>query len=135
MSTLSRLPRADGPITTAIRDAMKLRLKLLADGTPEHEADRICGQGLKAVLGNSRAEPWRFLCERCKDSGWIDVDPSRAELVRLIELYGPDPKYQGYVMACEPCRWRTREREKRRERFDEDDESFAAAGRTQRRKR
>ena len=128
-------PRQDGPITKALMEAVTLRRELLDSGTPKLEADRIVGEGLRALLANPRPEAWRFYCPHCQDTGWITVEPSAEELVRLTRLYGENPQYQGYVVACEPCKWRTMEREKRRrQRGEEHDENdFVAAGKTTRR--
>src|SRR3990167_3375911 len=104
-----------GEITHALEDALELRKKLIADGTPVAEADYIVGQGLKAVLGNTREAPWRFYCEHCRDSGWITMTPSDAELERLTRLYGDPKQTQSYVVKCEPCKWLQLEREKRRQ--------------------
>lgn len=127
--------RKEGPITKALKEGLKLRAQLIADGTPEREADRIVGQGLKAVLQNPRPEPWHFLCERCRDTGFVNVEPSEDERRRLTRLYGPNPQTQGYVEKCEPCRWTQTEREKRRTRDEQEDDSLVAAGQTKRTRR
>lgn len=127
--------RREGPITKALREGLKLRQRLLADGTTEVEADRIVGQGLKAVLENPRKETWRFLCVACRDTGMVEAQPSEDEMARLIKLYGPNPQYQSYVIPCEPCRWRQREREKRRKLLGDEEEGLVAAGQTKRGRR
>lgn len=128
-----RLPlKTDGPITTALKAGIELRAKLIADGTPEHEADHIVGQGLKAVMGNPRNQAWRFYCERCRDTGMMEVVP---DLERMTKLYGPNPQMQPTYRPCEPCLWRTREREKRRKAAGEPDQDFAAAGHMKPRKK
>lgn len=131
--SLGRLPqRVDGPITTAIRDAIKLRAQLLAGGTPEHEADRIVGEGLKAVLGHSRHERWRFYCDICQDRGWVNV-PAEAE--RMTRVYGPNPQHQPVYRPCDPCRWRHREREQRRRAEGRPEEDFVMAAQVKPRRR
>lgn len=129
-------PPKEGPITKALREAVELRRGLMADGTPEHEADHIVGQGLKAVLANPRPEPWHFYCQRCRDTGWINVDPSPQEHARIVAMYGDASHAAGYLSACDPCVWRQREREKRRQQLGIDggggDDDFVMAGKTKR---
>lgn len=123
----------EGPITKALIEAVALRRQLLDDGTPAYEADRIVGQGLKAVLGNSRPETWRFYCPTCKDTGWVNVDPSEQEQARLVRMYGENPQHAGYAVKCDPCKWTQMEREKRRKQSGQDfdpDDDLAAAGQT-----
>lgn len=122
MSIFKDLPTKKGPITKALEEAVALRKRLIADGTPVDQADQIVGQGLKSVLGNSRHEKWRFYCDRCHDTGWVEVEP---EWGRLTLLYGPNPQAHSFVRKCEPCRYLEREREKRRSR-EGDDEDFTA---------
>lgn len=111
-----------GEITKALEDAVALRKALIADGTPEHEADRIAGQGLKAVLANPRHERWRFYCEDCRDTGWRTVESADP---RVGEFYGAGGTAHGHVGKCDPCRWMKLEREKRRQKsgneFGDDD--------------
>ena len=121
-------PKA-GPITKALEDAVEMRRQILDVGHSNQEVDQLVGQGLKALLGNKRSEPWRFYCEHCRDTGWINVQPSERELVRLTALYGDNPQYQGYVVKCDPCKWTQMEREKRRKRSSEfDDDDLGEAG-------
>jgi hypothetical protein len=122
----------DGKISRAIREGLILRKRLIADGLSPYEADQIVGQGLKGAWAHGeRTEPWHSVCERCKDSGWIIVKPSYMEQKRLQRLYGDDPQHQDYMQACDPCRWREQEREKRRQ-LSGDFEGLAAAGQTKR---
>lgn len=125
----------DGPITKAIRAAVALRQQLLADGMSESEADRICGQGLKGALGNSRAIPWRFYCEKCRDSGWMHIEPSPREMERLLRLYGDKPDYQEYIQKCEPCAWIQKQRNERRASGGGDEDDFESAARTRQKSR
>lgn len=126
-------PRTDGEIYKALMDAFEGhgRRQLIEGGTPEHEADRIIGQGLKAVMGNPRPEPWKFYCERCRDTGWSEVRPSPETEQKLIAMYGSVEQAQPYYVKCEPCKWTQLEREKRRKQagqeFGEEDE-FVTAG-------
>jgi hypothetical protein len=120
-----------GEISKALEEGVALRRQLIADGTPRHEADYIVGQGLKAVLGAQRSEPWRFYCEHCRDTGWITITPPTDEQARLRKLYGDAESHAGYVVKCEPCKWLPLEREKRRQKFgDGDEEDFVTAGKT-----
>lgn len=123
----------DGKISRAIREGLVLRAQLIRDGMDEVEVDRIVGQGLKGAWRQStqsdRDEPWHSLCRKCNDSGWLIVEPSYMEKQRLVRMYGPDPQYQSYMQACDPCLWREREREKRRQLAGEF-EGLAAAGQT-----
>ena len=124
-------PKPDGPITKALLDAVQMRGQMLDAGHPAAEVDRLVGVGLKALLGYQRSEPWRFYCEHCRDTGWIDVMPSLAEEALLIRLYGNTTDHQGYASACEPCKWRQMEREKRRKRAGQDeysDDGLSEAG-------
>ena len=108
----------EGPITKALHEAVAMRKQLIADGMPAAQADTTVGHGLKALLGNKRAEPWRFYCEACHDSGWVEVAP---DLERMRRLYGTvGEPWQPTYRACEPCAWRTRQR-KQRQTVDEDD--------------
>jgi hypothetical protein len=130
-------PPATGPITQALHEAVAMRRQLLDSGMAEQEVDRIVGRGLKAILGNTRPQPWRFYCEQCRDTGWVNVEPSEDERARLVRIYGDDQQHQGYVVKCEPCKWTQMEREKRRKQLgqegsDENDD-FAAAGVKQKR--
>ena len=119
-----------GEISAALEDAVKLRRQLIDDGTPATEADHIVGQGLKAVLGAQRADPWRFYCEHCRDTGWINVTPSAEAQARLRKLYGASDQHAGYLVKCEPCKWNDMQRAERRKKsgdaFGEDD--LLAAG-------
>ncbi len=133
MNKLQNIPRSDGPITRALKEGVKLRRQLLDGGMAEAEADRIVGQGLKAVLGNPNAERMTFLCHKCQDSGWLNVEPTEWEMKRLVRLYGPNPQYQPYMQKCDPCRWIDQEREKRRRLLNHDDDGgVSGAGRTSR---
>ena len=124
-----------GEITHALEDALDLRKKLIADGTPVAEANHIVGQGLKAVLGNTREAPWRFYCEHCRDTGWVNVLPSAEEVERLTRMYGWADKTMWYVVKCEPCKWMQMEREKRRQKAGhESEDDFAAAGQVKKRR-
>ena len=118
----------DGPITKAIREAIKLWHELIAGGTSVKETDRIVGLGLKGALGNPRPIPWRFYCEKCHDTGWVGIQPSPLTMERLVRLYGDNPQYQDYVEKCEPCAWTQKQRNERR--FIEGDDGFESAGRT-----
>jgi hypothetical protein len=124
-------PDLKGPVSKALEDALTLRQGLIADGTPEHEADYIVGQGLKAVIGGKREREWQFYCATCKDTGWINIDPAIDEQGRLVKFYGEQPDHHGYVVKCEPCKWTTMQREKRRAQGNEfeDDDDPAGAGR------
>lgn len=116
-----------GEITKALEDAITLRKALIADGTPEAEADYIAGQGLKAVMGNTRHERWRFYCDECRDTGWRTVETTDP---RVEQFYGSGGSAHGHVVKCEPCRWNQMEREKRKrlQGFDgADDDDLAAA--------
>ena len=125
MSYFRDLPKSKpGPITRALTEAIALRKQLLADGVPEAEADQIVGKGLKAVLGNPRANAWHFYCDRCHDTGWVEVEP---DAFRMERLYGPKGSAQPTYRKCEPCRYLEREREKRRDR-DDDLGDFVKAG-------
>jgi hypothetical protein len=130
-------PVKDGPITKALLEAVALRKQLIADGMPPEAADKIVGQGLKAVLSNPRPEGWKFYCEHCRDTGWINVRPSIEEEARLTALYGSPDKAQGYVSKCEPCKWIQMEREKRRKQMGQDfaggDDDLVQAGQTKKR--
>lgn len=123
-------PPSDGPITKALLEAVTMRRQMLDAGHPPEEVDTAIGVGLKALLGNKRAEPWKFYCEHCHDSGWINVLPSLEREAKLAALYGHKDCHQGYVMACEPCKWRAMEREKRRKQqgLDGGEDDFAMAG-------
>lgn len=101
----------DGKISRAIREGLDLRGKLLADGMAEEEADRIVGQGLKAAWQDSTGEStraWFYYCDRCKDTGWIEVEPNWP---RLRRLYGADAPRIPDFRKCDPCRWQNRQRE------------------------
>jgi hypothetical protein len=123
-----------GTITKALEEAIDLRQQLLAGGMGVREVDQRIGQSLKAVLGASRAFPWRFYCERCRDTGAVVVEPSADELTRLVRLYGDEPPHAGYVVKCEPCKWIQVEREKRRKKAGEeyDADALEGAGQTKR---
>lgn len=118
-----------GEITKALEDAIALRKALIADGTPEHEADYIAGQGLKAVLGNTRHERWRFYCDDCRDTGWRLVETHDP---RVGEFYGSGGSAHGTYVKCDPCRWMQKEREKRAKQSGNEfgDEDFVNAGQT-----
>jgi len=109
----TELPK-DGPITKALDEAVVMRRQMLDAGSPADQVDYAIGQGLKALLGNKREEPWHFICPRCRDTGWSEVRPSAEEEARLMRLYGSTTEHQGYVVKCDPCRWNQKEREKRR---------------------
>ena len=119
-------PLQDGPITKALLEAVQMRRQMLDAGHPPEEVDYHVGIGLKAILGNKRSEPWKFYCEHCRDTGWVNVHPSAAELVRLTTMYGDPNQHAGYVVKCQPCKWTEMEREKRRKAsgqdFDPDDD-------------
>lgn len=120
-----------GPITKALEEAVELRRQLLDSGMPEAEVNQRIGQSLKAVLGHKRSEPWRFYCEHCRDTGWVNVEPSEQEQARLVRLYGDAQKHAGYVTKCQPCKWTELEREKRRRKAElSDEDDLAAAGQT-----
>jgi hypothetical protein len=124
-------PQVDGPITKALVEAVAMRRQMLDAGHPEAEVDYLVGQGLKTLLGNKRELPWRFLCERCHDTGWSPVRPSSDTEAKLQAMYGTTENSHGYYVKCDPCPWNNREREKRRklsgQDFDPDDD-FVAAG-------
>lgn len=124
---------SEGPITKALMAAVDLRRKMLDDGMSAAEVDRIVGQGLQSVLGSQRE--WRFYCEHCRDTGWINVRPSPEEEARLLRLYGSVDQAQGYVVKCEPCKWNQMQREQRRRLHGQDIEEndYAAAGQTTKR--
>lgn len=122
-----------GRITQALEDAVDLRQKLIADGMPAAEADAHVGRGLKDILGAQREHPWRFYCEHCRDTGWVNVTPSDQEIARLTRLYGDATSHAGYVVKCQPCKWMEMERQKRRQKAEmADEDDFAAAGQTKR---
>jgi hypothetical protein len=104
----------DGKISRAVREGLELRQKLLVDGMPETEADRIIGQGLKAAWGDSIGQntrsPWAYYCYPCKDTGWIEIEPDRH---RLRRLYGEGGHVPAFYRKCEPCHWQDRERDLR----------------------
>ena len=127
-------PPVDGPITKALMEAVAMRRQMLDAGHLPEYVDHEVGKGLKALLGNNRPEPWKFYCEHCRDTGWVNVTPSAEELARLATMYGDPDQHAGYVVKCEPvCRWTQMEREKRRkasgQEFDPDDD-LAGAGQT-----
>ena len=124
---MKRLAAPKGRITQAIQDAQAMLDQLRAGGMSLAEAAVLIQPGLKAVLANPRATPWRFYCDACHDTGWCNVEPSSEERARVERLYGEADAVRGYVTACEPCRWRQKERAKRRE---VDDEDVASAGKT-----
>lgn len=96
------------------------------------EANRIVGAGLKAVMGNNRHLPWRFYCNNCRDTGWVEVTPR--DMQRLERIYGKDAKHQTAVEPCEPCLFRQKQREERRRLAgNEGDDDFESAGRTRKR--
>jgi hypothetical protein len=123
---------SDGPITKALLDAVAMRRQLLDNGHDPAEVDRTVGQGLKALLGNPRGEPWKFYCRDCRDTGWVNVVPSPDEQARLEKMYGDTTQQVGYVRKCGPeCRWLQLEREKRRKQQGQDfapDDDLVAAG-------
>lgn len=122
----------DGPITRALIDAVTMRRQMLDAGHLPEYVDREIGKGLKAVLGNKRADPWRFFCERCRDTGWSPVRPSPETEAKIEAMYGDKDAQQGYSVKCDPCPYLQREREKRRKQQGQDDfggdDDFAAAG-------
>lgn len=120
----------EGPITKALTEAVAMRRQMLDNGHPADEVDKAIGVGLKALLANKRSEPWKFYCEHCHDSGWINVLPSLELEAKLTTMYGDKDQHQGYVMACEPCKWRQLERERRRAKqgLDGAEDDFASAG-------
>ncbi len=128
----------DGKISRGVREGLAMRATLLKMGTPEADVDRQVGQVLKrawqASLQSTRTV-WHYVCARCKDTGWVNVDPSVEELERLTSLYGPGPPHEGYVIRCEPCLWNQREREKRRRLFEEEGEGFVTAVQRKRKRR
>lgn len=126
-------PAKDGPITKALLEAVELRTSLIASGMSEQEADSRVGQGLKALLANPRPEGWKFYCDLCRDTGWIEVPPSAEERDRLIAMYGSVEQAQPIYHPCgQYCKWTIREREKRRQKAGEDfgEDDLAAAGQT-----
>lgn len=126
-------PQQEGPITKALHEAVALRKALIADGTPEHEANQIVGQGLKALLANPREAPWKFYCDLCRDTGWISVVLTADEIARHTTMYGAADQVQDTVAPCgQYCRWTQMEREKRRKKAGEEggDDDFASAGMT-----
>ena len=124
-------PPAVGPITTALLDAVTMRRQMLDNGHAASEVDHHIGVGLKALLG--RGLP-RFLCSRCRDTGWVTSPPSATEMRRIIALYGDDAQTQDYVVKCDPCAWNANERVKRRVRGQDTGDGGAddvvAAGQT-----
>lgn len=123
-------PTVDGPITKALLEAVAMRRQMLDAGHLPEYVDHEVGKGLKALLGNKREEPWRFLCPRCHDTGWSPVRPSVEEEKRLMTMYGSTDNSHGYSVKCEPCPWNQREREKRRQKAGHDgpeDDDFTAA--------
>lgn len=126
-------PAEDGPITKALMEAVAMRRQMLDAGHPPAYVDQEIGKGLKALLGNTRSEPWKFYCTRCRDTGWINVEPSDAEYARLTAMYGEAPEHAGYVVKCDAdCQWLRLEREKRRKQLGQDftggDDDLVAAG-------
>lgn len=128
----------DGVISRAVRKGLVLRKQLLADGSPEHEADRIVGHALKAAWEHSTKRTseadtvGHYLCGKCFDSGWVVTQPSYMERKRLTRMYGENPPHQDYMQKCDPCFWLDREREKRRNNGGDSD-GIASAGRIKRR--
>lgn len=106
----------DGLISRAVREGLELREKLLADGMDIAEADRIVGEGLRAAWIQSTQRftagerIWHYYCQRCRDSGWIGVDP---DVPRLQRLYGTDAAMIPDHRKCDPCPWQHKERESR----------------------
>ena len=127
-------PPTDGPITKALAEAVAMRRQMLDAGHMPEYVNREIGKGLKALLGNKRSEPWKFYCEHCRDTGWINVQPSSEELDRLTAMYGDPYQHAGYVVKCQPCKWTEMEREKRRKQAGQDtfggDDDLAMAGQT-----
>lgn len=125
-------PPEDGPITKALLDAVTMRRQMLDQGHLPEYVDHELGKGLKALLGNKRPEPWRFLCDRCHDTGWSPVRPSQETEAKLVTMYGDMDSHQGYSVKCEPCRYMDKEREKRRKQQGHDfaggDDDLVAAG-------
>ena len=128
-------PAGDGPITKALLDAVTMRREMLDKGHSAAEVDYHVGQGLKALLGNKREQPWRFLCDLCHDTGWVEVPPSTEERARLEALYGSVDQTQPIYNPCgQYCKWNAREREKRRklrgDDFSGSDDELVMAGQT-----
>ena len=124
-------PTPDGPITTALIEAVKMRREMLDAGHLPEYVDHEVGKGLKALLANPRPEPWRFLCDRCHDTGWSSVRPSAETEAKLLQMYGSTENSHGYYVKCEPCPWNQREREKRRKQAGQDfdpEDDFVTAG-------
>ena len=124
-------PPVEGPITKALIEAVKMRREMLDAGHLPEYVDHEVGKGLKALLGNTRPEPWRFYCDRCHDTGWSPVRPSAAEEARLVTMYGTAEESHGYSVKCEPCPWNQQEREKRRKQSGQDfdpEDDFVTAG-------
>jgi hypothetical protein len=130
---MKKPPTVEGPITKALLDAVTMRRQMLDAGHPATDVDTAVGLGLKALLGNTRPEPWRFLCDRCHDTGWSPVRPSAESEDRLQAMYGSIDEHQGFSVKCDPCRWQTSEREKRRKALGQDgpEDDFVNAGQTQ----
>jgi hypothetical protein len=125
-------PAVDGPITKALTEAVTMRRQMLDQGHLPEYVDHEIGKGLKALLGNKRSDPWRFLCDRCHDTGWSPVRPSAETEAKLTEMYGTAEEGHGYSVKCDPCPHMQRERDKRRQAGQDvgGDDDFAMAGQT-----
>lgn len=132
----SPLRKPIGKLQLAIQEALRLRAGLLRDGNSERETDHIVGQGLKAVMGHPREEPWRFLCKTCRDTGWVEIPPSVEQEARLQRLYGADRAVvqPGYV-KCDFCPFLEKERKERMQRQNEPEDEFTRAGNVKRGRR
>jgi hypothetical protein len=115
----------DHRLTKALKEAMKMRAQLVADGTPDAEANRIVGHGLYMEFGHGRQTLYR--CPKCHDTGFTfrTEDTSRT--------YGSGSVSQRAYPCDELCAFRVHERSMRQQAFGGTDASaLSAAGRTRR---
>lgn len=106
-----------GRMSKVVERALALRAKLLNDGALEIDADREVGQLLQQAWGVVDREPWRYLCNSCRDTGWVEIGPTDAAVHRLKKIYGADWYTQPHYEPCfVDCKWRVREQDRRNER-------------------
>lgn len=59
---------SEGLLAQTVREALRLRDQMRADGSTEEELTKGLEQTLRAAWPQTR--PWHYICEDCSDTGW-----------------------------------------------------------------
>ncbi len=116
-----------GPLARAYTEAVTLMDARKADGVPFAERVKGLEQVIRAFWPKGRDEPWRYVCDVCRDTGWVfhtcrsgqrcdgvstrvDGPGGRSGQYRRLCAKHPESDYtHDYVVSCFCAQGRRRE--------------------------